>query len=148
MGKTPGRPKRGQLVDMSTIPDADPFYEPPARDECEECEYPWTLAADHQLRCRWWLWQEAYKVDFAIVQVTRAGGKWCQVARIDCDHGVVHRHRLRRQNPDDTVGVRDELMPIPYQRGWETVDKYYDDALKLMQDSWRENLRIWGGDRE
>lgn len=148
MGKTPGRPKPGKLADMTVHPQRKPLYQPPPKEECVEETWPLAIGAEDELRCRWSLWRETYKVDFAIVQVVRADGGWWEIARIDCEHGDVHHHQLYRAKPKDTLGTRVRLQLIPVKRGWETVDKWYGQALTLMLDQWQESKRKWGGDCE
>lgn len=133
---------------MTIHPQRAPIYTPPAREECEEVTYPHVLTLEDELRCRWWLWQDTYNVDFAIVQLVRVDGEWHEVARIDCAHGDVHHHQLFRASPSDTVGIRKRLELIPVQRGWETVDRWYGQALTLMENEWQDSKRRWGGDRE
>jgi len=148
MGKTRGRPKKGQLVDKTILPPDDPAYELPPPEECEDVTWPHVLSPRDELRARMNLWQGTRMVEFAITQIRRdADGTWQEVARVDTCHGVVHKHQLWRGS-SDTVGQRTELERIPPERGWETVDKWYDLALTLMQDGWQENLRLWGGDNE
>jgi len=55
---------------------------------------------------------------------------------------------LNRAKPKDTLGTRVRLQLIPVKRGWETVDKWYGQALTLMLDQWQESKRKWGGDCE
>lgn len=148
MGKYPPRSRAKRLANMAMFPQREPVYEPPPKEECEPDTYPLIIGDDDELRCRWLLWRETFKVDFAIVHVVRVAGEWHEVARIDCEHGDVHHHQLKRSKPGDSVGVRTRLELIPVTRGWETVDKWYGQALTLMYDNWEKHKRIWGGDSE
>jgi len=85
-------------------------------------------------------------VEFAVTQITRSRGKWIEVARIDTCHGHVHRHQLQRGS-SDTVGDVRSLEVIPADRGWEVIDRWYEQALAMMQNEWKDNLRRWKGDR-
>ena len=146
MSKQAGGSKKQRLADMTCVPPDDPPYELPPPEECDESVGPVVLARNHELRARYLLWKETYLVEFAIVQIVRVGGEWREVARIDTEHGTVHKHQLKRSAPEDTVGIREQLASIPAVGGWEVVDRWYDEALKLMQTDWRDNYRRWGGD--
>ncbi|WP_157631233.1 DUF7718 family protein [Catelliglobosispora koreensis] len=148
MGKEPGRPKKGRLVDMTIHPPTDPQYELPPPEECEDETWPVVLAPRHELRARRNVWRDCYIVEFAIMQIVLIDGHWREIARIDTCHSSVHRHYLRKDHPEDSVGIRVEIAPIPMSNGWEVVDSWYDRSLKLMEDEWQENLRRWGGDFE
>lgn len=144
MGKTPGRPKVGDLADMTIVPEPEsPTYELPDPEECEEYPDKVVLSAGHELYVRFLLWKDRLIVEFAIGQIVRHNGRWVEVARIDTCHASVHKHQLRKDRPDDTVGQREELEAVPIVNGWTTVDRWYDRALILMKDSWNENLRRW-----
>jgi hypothetical protein len=123
-------------------------YTFPPRDECVCEDHPVALGPDDELRCIWYTADETYKVDFTIVQMARVDGVWVQIARIDCKHSEVHMHQLHRDDPNDDVGTRTIFEVIPAVRGWETVDRWYDQALTLMENKWQENKRRWGGDSE
>lgn len=145
MGPTKGRPKKGDLVDMTIPSQAEaPAYELPDPDECVEVRDIYVLDAGHEVKVRYDLWRGRLIVEFAIVQQVRHNGRWVEVARIDsCQHGTVHKHQLRKSRPNDRVGQRIDLETIPAQNGWTMVDGWYDKALQKMQDEWKDNLRRW-----
>jgi hypothetical protein len=132
---------------MTIVPAPDPSFELPPPEECEEFEAFIVLEVLQELRMRFLLWQDRYMVEFAVMQITRSHGQWRQVARIDTKHAHVHRHQLHKANPDDTVGDVQSLEEIPADRGWDVIDRWYEEALKLMQNEWQDNLRRWKGDR-
>lgn len=68
MGKRPGKPKVGELADMTIRPPEPEPYELPPPDECEEIEGWVGLSDEDELRTRFMLWQDRYMVDFAIMQ--------------------------------------------------------------------------------
>ena len=145
MGKTPGQPKKGQLADMTIHPPPDPVYLLPDPNECVDETWPEGLDPYNELRARYVLWESRLIVDFAITQVTLADDGWRKVARIDCAHGVIHRHQFKAGS--DVTVARIEYAPIPTdEAGWVFVNDWYDQALKLMLDEWQESLRRWNGD--
>lgn len=144
MGKSVGRPKRGQLADMTIPPPHDPpGYELPDPDECEEIVGPEVLAYGHELRTRFVMWKERLIVEFAIIQIVRHNGHWVEVSRIDTCHNAIHQHYLGKKRPADTVGQREILEEIPTENPWAVVDRWYDLALTRMQNDWRDSLRRW-----
>ncbi|MDG6102342.1 hypothetical protein Daura_43555 [Dactylosporangium aurantiacum] len=144
MGKTKGRPRKNDLVDMSIIPEQR-TYSPPPPEACEETTVPIRLPEPgHELRVRCAMYR-GQVVDFAIIQIARVDGDWVNVAKIDCDRGVVHRHQYERDTGVDLWDHR-PLCEIPPDHGWEVVDRWYDEALQMMEDEWEDNLRRWNGD--
>lgn len=145
MGKTPGRPKRGQLADMTSQPPPDPGYLLPNPDDCEDHTWPVGLAPYNELRARYMLWRERLIVDFAITQITLAEDGWRDVARVDCAHGVIHRHQFQHDSAQTVARIEYAKIPVD-DSGWAFVDSWYYQALKMMQDDWQEALRRWNGD--
>lgn len=144
MGRSRGRPKKGQLADMTIKPPPDPVFGLPPPEELEEVESRNTLGStNHEIQVRYLKWLPSEMiVEFAIMQYTWADGEWQQVARIDsCHPGVVHAHQLRRGDNDDQGHIRD-LGQVSAD-GWEEVDRWYDQSLTLMEKDWREYLRKW-----
>jgi hypothetical protein len=131
------------LADLTIAPPADPPFELPPPEECEETAGGIVLAVGHELRIRFVLWNDRHMVEFAIMQIVRRGGKWHQVTRIDTCHSAVHRHWLKESDPDNTVGRIEDLEVIPASEGWLVVDRWYDIALKKMQTEWEETCRRW-----
>ncbi|WP_449560182.1 DUF7718 family protein [Micromonospora echinaurantiaca] len=129
---------------MSTVPEQR-RYDPPPLDVCEEITNPIRLpGSGNELRVRMAIYRNQI-VDFAVVQIVRVDGKWVRVAKIDCDRGVIHRHQYVRSTGEDVWDHR-PLCEIPPDRGWEVVDRWFDQALQLMEDEWEDNLRRWNGD--
>lgn len=143
--KTPGRPKRGDLADMTILPSQPAGYELPDPDECEEYKNSIVLEAGHELLVRLLLWKDRLIVEFAIMQVVRHNGLWVEVARIDTCEGSVYKHQLRKTRPDDQVGQREEVERVPTVNPWTVIDRWYEDALGRMQREWVYNLRRWRG---
>jgi hypothetical protein len=145
VAKKPGRPRKGELADLTIQPPQPPAYELPPPEECEEIEGSVGLDDEDELRIRFVLWKDRYMVEFAIVQLTRINGHWTQVARIDTCHAHVHRHQLRRDSPGDVLGTVYPLEAIPAVGGWEVVDRRYEESLTLMHTEWQTYLRRWNG---
>lgn len=144
MGPRKGRPREGELPDMSIVSPSPPAYVLPDPDECEDVEDRVILDSGHELAVRFNLWKERLIVEFPIVQIVRHDGRWVEVHRIDtCNHGSVHRHQLHKRKPNDHMGKRTDLERIPAQNGWNVVDAWYDQALDLMMNDWKDNLRRW-----
>lgn len=144
MAKEKGRPKRGRLADMTIHPQERRYYPPPL-DACDEMTVPVRLPQPgNELRLRYAVYRDLI-VDFAVVQIVRVEGDWVNVAKIDCDRGVIHRHQYERETGRDILD-HEPLYEIPPDRGWEVVDRWYDQAVQLMEDEWEDNLRRWNGD--
>ena len=143
MGRKPGRPKRGQLADMTIPPNDAPGYELPDPSECEDFDDRIVLEAGHELQVRFRLWKGRLVVEFAIMQYVRHNGQWIEAARIDTCHGSVHVHQMHKSRLTDRQGQRRELQAIPPHNGWTVVDQWYDRALTLMKNEWTDNLRRW-----
>lgn len=130
---------------MTIPPPPDPKYLLPDPEECEDKTWPVGLDPYNELRARFVLWQERLIVDFAINQVTLIEDGWSDVARIDCFHGVIHRHQFQRGSTATIARV--EFVKIPTdESGWAFVDSWYDQALKMMEDEWEQTLRRWNRD--
>ncbi|TDB95810.1 hypothetical protein E1091_09890 [Micromonospora fluostatini] len=120
-------------------------YKPPPPDACEEDTVPVRLPIPgNELRVRTVVYRNLI-VDFAVVQIVRFEGRWITVAKIDCDRGVIHRRQYVRSTGEDILDHQ-PLCPIPPDRGWDVVDRWFRDALDLMEDEWEDNLRRWRGD--
>jgi hypothetical protein len=144
MGKEKGRPKKGRLADLTVMPEESRYYPPPL-DVCDCTTVPIQLPrAGNELRLRYAVYRNLI-VDFAVVQIVRVMGEWLNVAKIDCDRGVIHRHQYERETGTDLWDHR-PLCEIPPQGGWEVVDRWYDTAVGMMEDEWEDNLRRWNGD--
>lgn len=138
MTKYKGRSTR-RLPDMSMEPAPAPEYRPPHGGDL--CEYPISLDAEHMLLVR----QVTYRgkiVDFAIMQFYGEGEAQREIARIDCCHGSIHRHRFDKKGND--VLDRDVIKEIVVgQDEWATVDAAFDSCMGKMQLEFMENYRRW-----
>ncbi len=72
---------------------------------------------------------------FCIVQRIRIQGEWREAVRVDCSHGTVHVHHLRR---DGTEIRRRELRRID---GFADVGKGYDEAIVSILKNWEDVAR-------
>lgn len=145
MGRNRGRPKRGQLADLTIYPQREPEYEPPPLDQCKRYDDHVVLRLHHELKWNFFIYKRAM-VKFAVMQVCWREGQWREVARIDTCHALIHKHQLHSHSPGDTQGTITPLAEIPSKGGWEVIDKWWTPSLTLMQDNWEEQLRLWGGD--
>lgn len=139
MGKIFGRASERRLVSMSTA-SAEPHYSPPPEGACEVEVVPVDLSETDQFVLR----LQSHKgriVDFAVVQRTRDGGSWFDVARIDCCHGTIHRHQFDRQGTD--VYDQRVIKEIQGEEPWKIVDEGYTEAYEMMFNEWEDNLRRW-----
>lgn len=143
MGRNVRRPQKKRLADLSISPGPGEAYELPPPEECEESVWPVVLDDEsvHQLSVRF-LIHEGRLVDFAIVHLVRMGGAWAQVAKIDCDGGIIHRHQYVRDGTD-IWGHR--LIKVIPAGGVNVVEEGYDEALSTMENEWQENYRRWSG---
>lgn len=148
MGPRTGRPRRGQLADLTIYPQPSPVYERPPEKDCEVYPGEFVLRRGHEVRTEYWLLDDTYMVFFAVVQIAYRDDGWQEVARIDTCHATVHKHQLHRSAPADSVGTRTELCEIPANGGWSVIETWYSQSLDHMRDCWQENLRLWGGDYE
>nr|WP_231716035.1 type II secretion system F family protein [Arthrobacter zhangbolii] len=127
-------------VDMS-IKVEDQEYRPPDVSSCDVVEYPFDLGDGHSL----FVTQRIYRkkiVDFAIMQLFTEGDKQHEIARIDCCHGVVHRHVFDRQGND--LVDRQILRKIEVsQNPWDTVDSEFGICNDRMSTEYMENYRRW-----
>lgn len=147
MGRKRGKPRKGELADMTIRPPAEPVFGLPPPEELEEVESRNEIDGDEiQVRYVKWMPSEII-VEFAIMHFTWCDGKWQQVARVDsCHPGIVHIHQLKRGSSDEQGAVR--ILGHVSAEGYEEVDSWYDKALTLMQDNLHEHVRRFGGDRD
>ncbi len=82
-------------------------------------------------------------VDFAIQQlyIYEDGGE-TEVARIDCCHGIIHRHQFVKSTGEDIYDRR-PIATIPAADGWQVVHHGYDEAYEIMLSEFNENEKRW-----
>lgn len=138
MSKSKGHDRR-HLVDMTVHPTPDPSdkWAPPPEEECEEYIYDFAVGDQGEI-CRVRIMCDSRDriVEFALMQMTRIGGKSEQVARVDTAHGKVHIHQLVRNG---TERIRD-LHDIKTQ---EDVERGYNEGIDFITAHWEENRRRW-----
>jgi hypothetical protein len=142
MSKSKGRQTDKRLVDMSTPPPPDPVYEPP--EDAEEYVFSHdSPRRDTEFKVRVLQYHGRY-VYFAIMQMLKVDGCWHEVARIDCDHGYIHRHQFNSAGED--LWGRRRMCDIPAgEQGQRVVDGMYHKCVWIMQDERDENIRRWLG---
>lgn len=62
---------------------------------------------------------------------------WAEIARVDCEHGDVHRHSFPADGSD---AIRRRYCEIT---GYAEIERGRDYAEKTILDRWDENLRRW-----
>jgi len=138
-----GRRQKRRLPLMAIVPPPNEPYHAPPPEECEEFTQRTFLAPDHLLTIRrMFRIGQSTVVEFGANQVVRVDGKWVDVARIDSDHGMVHRHQFYA----DGRNVVALLETIPLRGGEELVDRWCAVAEDVMQNEWEDNFRRWNGD--
>lgn len=124
-----------------TILETEPEYRPPEGGACDIVEYPIDIGDGHRLLVH----QKIYRgmvVDFAIMQFYDSGGDSHEIARIDCCHGMVHRHVFDRTG-EDLMG-RQEIKRIHVGKDeWATVDAEFGPCLERLLKEFEENHRRW-----
>jgi len=135
--KARGRPRKGELADMTIHPAADILWKP-YRDgpptghtaDLGDCRIEHRLWHDGQLL-----------TDFALVLQVPVWGAdlvepegWEDIVRVDCCYQEVHAHRLYAKNPDDVYKV---LKPI---RTPEDLREGAELAEALIYGDWEEHL--------
>ncbi len=143
MGHNQGHSKR-HLADMNippAEPEDSPAWEPPPDDQCTEYTSKWNLGGPGQLLImRLQLDERDRVVEFAVMQMTRYGESYREVARVDTAHGTVHVHQLYGNQDDQDGQVIRDLYKIESQ---EDVEHGLDLAIDFIQDNWDENRRRW-----
>lgn len=80
--------------------------------------------------------------DFAVSMWARCGDDQYEVESIDCCHGQLHRHRLRRSDPQNRLADRVVIRDL--NKGDESaVDSEYDVQYEWMLDNWESLARRW-----
>ncbi|MFC1418562.1 DUF7718 family protein [Streptacidiphilus cavernicola] len=124
---------------MATIPKD---YKPPPIPPAIETNFPIDLTDTDILKVR----QVEYRkwvVDFAIMQLTMEAGEWVHVARIDCCHGMIHRHQFAQNGRDLDGRLEIKAIPADDDNRWEIVQDGFYKAIGTMQEEWEDNLRRW-----
>lgn len=139
------RKKEKHAVDMTAPPEEPPRWVRPPASECEEQAYSHTPAgadpANDRVTVRMaCLVTTGEMVEFAIVQTTRRGNKWHEVARADSSHeDEVHIHRFGRRG-GELGGPPEHLKPVVCAA--DLADGY-DLAYHRIIDNWAENKARW-----
>lgn len=139
MGKTRGRRADSRLADMTTVPKQ---YKPPGVPPAIERNYTLDITDTDMLKVREVVYRK-FIVDFAIMQLTWQAEDWQHVARIDCCHGMIHRHQFDQQGNNLDGHAEIKVIPGEDDSRWEIVQDGYWAALGTMQEEWEENLRRW-----
>src|SRR5574342_591218 len=96
MSKRPGRPRRGELADLGIYP-GDDCYDPPPKTDCDVIPMSIDLDDGHRLGItRYYRRGTSVLTYFGVHQSVLVDETWFPVARIDCSHGMVHRHQFTR----------------------------------------------------
>lgn len=140
MTKHPGNARRQKLADMTIFPPPEAQYVPPGLDVCTQSVTPIDITAEDQMVVRQRIFRGKV-ADFAIAQKVRVGGRWVDVARIDCCHSTIHRHQFDQAGVD--VYDHRVIIEIPAVEGWYVVDAGYDNAYSVMLSEWDQNLERW-----
>ena len=119
-----------------------PVYKPPDCPPAIEMNIPMEITDTDELRIRRRIYREKI-VDFAVMQLAWEGSERFEIARIDCHHGMIHRHQFTRDGTE--LGGRLEIKAIPADGGdrWGIVHAGYFECLSAMQAEWEDNLRRW-----
>ncbi|MDO5618190.1 hypothetical protein [Kocuria sp.] len=144
MTKHKGRGTRA-LPDLGLQPEPDLVYKPPGVPPAERTEYPVDLGEVFlQVRI------DTYRgltVDFAIMVYLGdpQGTNAIEMCRVDCCHGVVHRHDFRRdkskESPDYKILC--EIDARPEMEPWNVVDAQFATQYEVLVDSYDEIRRRW-----
>ena len=133
MAKTRGRPRRGQLVDMTIQPTQPDCFEPPPPEDCEEIPYFIHADAGHLVGVRQVFRRgTSVVVYFAVWQSILVGGQWREVCRIDSAHGNVHRHDFTVGRDGKNVDSRVILEEITAQHAEEILDRWIKTAEEFF----------------
>lgn len=133
-------PAKRRLVDMSeALPRFE--YSPPTCEHLDRRDWFVNVAEGHRLEVRTTSHhRNGLIVDFAIMQIHEAPQD-IQIARIDCCHGVCHRHVF---DQDGTDMMKSKVIErIPEKDSWQRVDALYSECNDKMFAEWAENYRRW-----
>jgi hypothetical protein len=123
------------------VPNDVGWTSPPA-DQCEEYVYD-TAVGDlgDLLRFRQRLDASGRMVDFAVIQMSRLGGRLVRVVEADIRHGELHVHVLNKQGQKI---AHESIQPVLTQ---QDVEKAYDIAFDRFVEKWEEYKRRWRSGR-
>jgi hypothetical protein len=127
-------------VNMSPTPQPA-LYRPPDEHLCEVVNYPVFLGDGHSLHVHQRLYRN-FIVWFAIMQRFENAAGIHDVARIDCCHGMLHRHVFDRQGVD----LMDQQPIATLYSGsesWATVDSHFTPMYDRMLSEYMANHRRW-----
>jgi hypothetical protein len=117
-------------------------WTPPPADECEEYNYDTPVGDPGDVLHFRHSWDMGSRlVDFAIIQMSRVGGRLVRVAEADIRHGELHVHVL---NQHGERIARESIQPVVTQ---QDVDKAYDVAFDRFVEKWEEYKRRWRSGR-
>lgn len=139
----PGRSRR-KLPQHDLTPEPVIYVPPDFEDLDERLELPIYDADGHMLTYR----QDIYRgkiVDFAIMHQFKTDGRVLDVARIDCCHGVIHRHVFNVKQ-EDLVDHQPIHNIVVDGFEWETVDSWFLICAEKMEKEWEHNVRRWNND--
>lgn len=129
-----------RLVDMSAAPAEPEEYRPPDRSRCDEEPWAASLSESDRIFVR----PTTYRgkvVDFAIMQQVLIDDEWVEVARIDTNHGTVHRHLFRSDGSQERIVI--ETIPTGKHDSWTFVDSWLQKAFDMMFNEWESWRRQW-----
>lgn len=139
----PGRDRR-KLPHHDLTPDPEVYVPPPFELLDARLELPIHDEGGHLLTYR----QDIYRgkiVNFAIMHQFTTDTRVLDVARIDCCHGVIHRHVFNRRQ-DDVVDRQPIHTIIVDGTEWDTVDAWFEPCANKMDREWESNVRRWNDD--
>jgi hypothetical protein len=114
-----------------------PRYDPPQYDEeLDQVDGPAPGVRIHQVR----RYHRNRLVDFAVTLDRWTDARWQQIARFDCAHGVVHRHRFLPDGRDEMT-FYEVIVPM---RAEKTLERRFDWCT-MMDNEWRDYLKEWTG---
>lgn len=139
----PGRDRR-KLPHHDLTPEAEIYVPPCYSDLDDRLELPIYDESGHVLTHRIDIYRGKI-VDFAIMHQFKTDTRVLDVARIDCCHGVIHRHVFNRRQ-EDLVDQQPIHKIIVDGSEWETVDKWFEPCANKMDNEWESNVRRWNND--
>lgn len=120
------------------------LYVPPPMDDCNEESTSIEVSPIDRVVVRLRFWH-GRTVDFAVMldSFDEDAGQWCNVVRVDCCHGEVHRHELCRSGRPERRLV---ISPIPAddnEKAWVLLAREYDQAQEDLISGWDSYVGKW-----
>lgn len=144
MGPKRGRPRRGELADMTIHPHDEDCHEPSSDQDTEKIPYTLQLAEGHKVGVvQTFRAGTTELVSFSVWQDVYLEEAWRHVVRIDSWHGNVHRHDFT----SDGNNRRTILEVIPTDHPERVLERWRNWAEDIIMSEWDENVRRWRGDR-